>query len=144
MVKDSNEIWIKIKKDKKIVYTVHNNFPILLRHEKKIKPLDMNYQDEFQRTIAQDYIGSFKKECLDFSFYYKDLSYTATLSLADAKNSSLYQIEFELDGHKENNQPPNFDIILASFEQMLLDICQTMANRLTTHTKLEWLLLINN
>jgi hypothetical protein len=144
LIKDSNEIWIKIKKDKKQVYTVHDNLPILLRHEKKIKPQDMNYRDEFQLTITQNYIGSFKKECLDYSFYYKDLSFTCTLSLADAKNSSLYQIEFEFDGHKENSQPPDFDKILVTFEQMLLDICQAMTNRLTLHTKLEWLLSINN
>lgn len=142
LIKGSNEIWIKIKKDKQQINTPHSNLPILLRHEKKIKPQDMNYQDGFQQTITQNYIGFFKKECLDFSFYYKDLSFTTTLSLADSENSSLYQIEFEFDGHKENNQPPDFDMILVTFEQMLLNICQTMTNRLTTHTKLEWLLSI--
>ncbi len=144
LIKDSNEIWIKFKRDKKQVYTPHSNFPILSRHEKKLKPQDIDYRDQLQKTISQKYIGSFKKECLDFSFYYKDLSFTATLSLADSENSSLYQIEFEFDGHKENNLPPNFDTILVTFEQMLLDICKTMTNRLTTYTKLEWLLSIDN
>lgn len=144
LIKDSNEIWIKVKKDKQQVNTPHRNFPILSRHEKKIKPQDFNYRDEFQQTINQKYIGSFNKESLDFSFYYKDLAFTTTLSLADSEDSSLHQIEFEFDGHKESNQPPNFDTILVTFEQMLLDICQTKVNRLTTHTKLEWLLSIKN
>lgn len=144
LIKDSNEIWIKVKKDKQQVNTPNRNFPILSRHEKKMKPQDVNYRDEFQQTINQKYIGSFKKECLDFSFYYKDLSFTATLSLADSEDSSLHQIEFEFDGHKENNQQPNFDTILVTFEQMLLDICQTKVNMLTTHTKLEWLLSIKS
>ncbi len=144
LIKDSNEIWIKIKNDKQIVKTAHSSFPILLRHEKKIKPQDINYRDEFQRTITQNYIGSFQKECLDFSFYYKDLSFTTTLSLADSEHSSLYQIEFEFDGHKENIEPPSFGTILAIFDQMLLDVCQDKTYKLTTYTKIEWLLAINN
>lgn len=144
LIKDSNEVWIKIKEDKQQIYTPHSNFPILSRHEKKIKPQDVNYRNEFQKTISQKYIGSFKKECLDFSFYYKDLSFTTTLSLADSENSSLYQIEFEFDGHKEGNSSPDLDTILVTFEQMLLDICKNMTNRLTIHTKLEWLLSTNN
>lgn len=144
LVKDSSEIWIKIKKDKKKVYTPHNNFPILSRHENKIKPQDIHYRDEFQRTIAQNYIGSFKKECIDFSFYYKDLSFTATLSLADSEHIHLHQIEFEFDGHKENTKPPSFDAIFTAFDIMLLDICQNKVSRLTTYTKLEWLLSMKN
>jgi len=38
LIKDSNEIWIKIKKDKQQVLTPHGHLPILLRYEKKIKP----------------------------------------------------------------------------------------------------------
>lgn len=109
-----------------------------------MKPQDVNYQNEFQQTISQNYIGSFQKECIDFSFYYKDLSFTVTLSLADSKYGSLYQIEFEFDGHKENNEPPSFDKILTTFDQMLLDICQDKTSRITIHTKLDWLLSTKN
>lgn len=144
LVKDSNDIWIKIKKDKQQIKTPHNNFPILLRHEKKIKPQDTNYRDEFQQTICQNYIGSFQKECLDFSFWYRDVSFTTTLSLADSRQGSLCQIEFEFDGHKENTEPPNFDAILTLFEQMLFTVCPFKINELTTYTKLEWLLSIKN
>lgn len=144
LIKNSNETWIKIKKDKKHIYTPYNNFPILSRHELKLKPNDINYRDEFQKTIVQNYIGSFQKECLDFSFYYKDLSFTVTLSLAETKDNSLYQIEFEFDGHKENNKPPSLSKILAVFDQMLIDICGDKTSRITTHTKLEWLLSIKN
>jgi len=140
LIKGSNEIWIKIKKDKKQIYTPHSKFPILSRHEKKMKPQDFNYRNDFKNTIIQNYIGSFRKECLDFSFYFKNLSFTATLSLADSKCGSLYQIEFEFDGHKENNKPPSFNKILTVFDQMLSDICEEQTNRLTTYTKLEWLL----
>lgn len=47
LLKDSNEVWIKIKKDRQEVFTPNKNYPILLRHEKKMKPQDVNYQDEF-------------------------------------------------------------------------------------------------
>ena len=140
LIENSNEIWIKIKKDRKKIHTPNRKFPLLSRHERKMKPQENDYREEFQRTISQRYIGSFKKECIDFSFYYKDLSFTSTLSLADSKNSSLYQIEFEFDGHKENDNPPSHETILNTFEQMLIDICGKDINRLTTHTKLEWLI----
>jgi len=141
LIQGSNEIWIKIKKDKHQIKSPHNNFPILLRHEKKMKPQDNNYRDEFQRTVCQNYIGSFQKECLDFSFWYKDASFTATLSLADSKQRSLHQIEFEFDGHKKNTEPPNFNTILNLFEQMLSNVCPSKINKFNTYTKLEWLLL---
>lgn len=140
LIENSSEIWIKIKKDKKEVYTLNKNFPLLSRHERKMKPQDIDYRDEFQKTISQRYIGSFKKECIDFSFYYEDLSFTSTLSLVDSENSFLYQIEFEFDGHKENDNPPKYETILNIFEQMLIDVCGKDINRLTTHTKLEWLI----
>jgi hypothetical protein len=106
LIKDSNEVWIKIKKDKQQINTPFNNFPILSRHEKKLKPQDPSYLNEFQQTIVSNYIGSFKKECLDFFFYYKNLSFVITLSLADSKHSSLYQIEFEFAGHKKTKSHP--------------------------------------
>jgi len=140
LVENSNEVWIKIKKDKNEVYTPNKKLPLLSRHERKIKPQDRGYREEFQKTIIQRYIGSFKKECIDLSFYYKDLSFTATLSLADSEDSSLYQIEFEYDGHKEDYDPPTYEAILNTFEQMLSDICGSKIKRLTTHTKLSWLL----
>lgn len=81
---------------------------------------------------------------MDFSFYYNDLSFTTTLSLAASEHSFLCQIEFEFDEHKENTETPSFDTILVTFEQMLSDICRLATNKLTTHTKLEWLLSIKN
>ena len=143
LIKDSNEVWIKVKKDRQEVFTP-NNIPLLSRHEIKMRPQDINYQNEFQKTISQNYIGSFKKECLDFSFCYKDLLFTTTFSLADSENSSLYQIEFEFEEHREKVEPPSFKTILTTFDQMLLDTCGNKTNRLNTHTKLEWLLSNNN
>jgi len=144
LVENSDEIWVKIKKDKKVIYTPCKNFALLSRHEKKLKPQDEGYRDEFQKVVSQNYIGSFQKECLDFSFYYKNLSFTATLSLVDSKESNLYQIEFEFDGHKENDNPPSHTMILNIFEEMLTEICGAYVIRLTTHTKLEWLLSVKN
>lgn len=144
LIKDSDEVWIKIKKDKNQIYTSQNNFPILLSHERKIRPQDENYREEFQKTISKKYIGSFKKECLDFYFYYKNLSFTVTLSLADSAEDSIYQIEFEFDGHKEGTKPPNFYTILTIFEQMLLNICPHKTDKITIYTKIEWLLSIKS
>lgn len=139
LVNDSNEIWVKIKSDKKIVYTSNGNFPLLLRHEKKVKPQDSGYRDKIQQTVTKKYIASFKKECLDFSFYYKGLSFTATLSLAETEQSRFYQIEFEFDGHKKSDSPPKFDEILDVFDQMLSDICKGKTDRINTRAKLDWL-----
>lgn len=140
LIKGSSEVWIKIKKDRQLVYTPHNSFPILARHESKITPKDADYLNEFQATVSQSYIGSFRKECLDFSFYYHDLSFTTTLSLADSDKGFLHQIEFEFDGHKENTSSPDFGVVLSIFEQMLLDICLDRVAGLNVYTKLEWLL----
>ena len=86
LVKDSNEVWIKIKEDKQQIYTPHSNFPILSKARKKIKPQDVECL-WVSKTISQVY-RFVQKECLDFLFYYKDLSFTTTLSLADSENSS--------------------------------------------------------
>ena len=72
------------------------------------------------------------------------MSFTATLSLVDSRQGFLYQIEFEFDGHKENAEPPSLDTILSSFEQMLFTICSFKINKVTTYTKLEWLLSLKN
>jgi len=141
LVKNSNEIWVKTKKDRQEINTPNKNIPILMRHEIKIRPQDKTYQKEFEKTISQKYVGSFKKECIDFSFWFENTSFTTTLSLADSKTDSLYQIEFEFDGPKENTRVLNFSEIIQTFEQMLIKIVpSSKITSLNTHTKLEWLL----
>lgn len=144
LIKDFPEVWIKQKRDFKIVYTPKENLPILLRTEIKITPSDLNYIETFLDTIKMKYIGSFKKECIDFSFWYEDLSFTTTLSLAKlSKKDKLYQIEFEFDGCKERTLPPGFDSVLVQFEKMFSTICPNYLQKLNTHTKLEWLISLN-
>lgn len=140
LVEQSNEIWIKTKKDRKVVYTP-KCLPLLLRHEIKVKPTDHNYKDEFMRTITSKYIGSIKKECIDHCFFFRDLNFAITLSLADTipANNSLYQIEFEYTGHRIGTRKPSYKKVLKTFEDMLIEVLDKDISRLNTHAKIEWL-----
>jgi hypothetical protein len=140
LVRGSNEVWIKTKKDHRIIETPTYKYRLLSRHELKQTPRHETYVEDFGSTVKQQYIGSFDKECIDYSFYYDGLSFTATLSLADTVDDSLYQIEFEYDGHKEGHDSPDMKYILEVFEKMLNDVCGADVQHLTTHTKLEWLI----
>ncbi len=141
LVHGSREVWIKKKKDRQVITAPDLNLPILLRHESKMKPNDKNYLKSFSDIFSKPYIGNFEKTCIDLSFYFNDLSFTATMSLAfnPLHNSQLYQIEFEYDGHKENTTPPSFELIVSEFERMLKSNFLNFLKRITPHTKLEWL-----
>lgn len=139
LIKGSPEVWIKQKSNIGVIHTPRN-IPILLRGEIKIRPNDKDYQEIFLNTVKMHYVGSFKKECIDFSYWFNNLSFTMTVSLAEySKNNKLYQIEFELDGYKEGTDPPDINSITSQFEKMLMIICPQYVNKLTTYTKLEWL-----
>jgi hypothetical protein len=143
LVEGSNEVWVKIKKDRNEIKTPTHGYTLLSRHEIKHGPQHDTYPEDFEDTIKQQYTGSFNKECIDLSFYYEDLSFTATLSLASAEEGVLNQIEFEYDGHKTGDSPPSLSTILEIFERMLITMCGDGVSQLNTHTKLDWLLSLS-
>lgn len=77
----SSEVWIKNKKDKTILCTGKNKLPVLFRHENKINPNSKGYENAFREVVSNPFIGSFKKICIDFYFWFNNLSFAITLSL---------------------------------------------------------------
>lgn len=136
----SSEVWIKNKKDKTILYT-KNKLPILFRHENKISPKNKGYENAFREVVSNPFIGSFKKICIDFYFWFNNLSFAVTLSLAydPTKKSKLYQIEFEYDGHMINTSAPDFEYVISKFEELIDINFSYLISDSTEYTKIEWL-----
>lgn len=136
----SSEVWIKRKKDKKVINT-DSGLPILFRHESRLNPRNLTYRENFKEIISQRYVGSFDKICIDFYFLIKGFSFAMTLSLATEvlTKSQLYQIEIEYDGHLNTVSPPSMQDVLIAFEKTFDDIFLPFKQRVTAHTKIEWL-----
>ncbi len=128
-------------KQAQLVLTEARFRQFLLRQEKKIMPQHPQYFSLFAEMLLLPYVGSFQKECLDVSFWYNDLAFTLTLSLAHSpERDQLFQFELEFDGHRFNLPLPNLHQILTEFECVAGLVLPFEVQRFTTHQKLEWLL----
>lgn len=141
----SSEVWIKKKIDKEILHTRAHRVPVLFRHESKLNPRDKEYVSAFKEVVSRHYIGSFEKVAIDFYFWFDNLSFTATLSLASnlQEKSQLYQVEFEYNGHREKIYPPSLEDVLSVFEKIFTNNFPNFINKATVYTKIEWLKNIN-
>jgi hypothetical protein len=114
----SKEVWIKEKSDTNIVHTPRYKIPILIRKEKKIRPSDLGYDKLFLKTLKSDYIASFKKECIDISFWFENFLFTITVAESVTNKSSLSQIEIEYDGRCQNTECPSRKSLLTLFDKV--------------------------
>lgn len=135
----SKEVWIKEKSDAKIVYSPQYKIPILVRREKKLEPKDSGYDKLFSKTLKSDYIGSFKKECTDISFWFKNFLFTITISESVAGKSIFSQVEIEYDGHHLNIKRPSKKILPSLFDEVICLLLPKLAMHFTVETKLHWL-----
>lgn len=131
----------KIKKIKRYYTLKKNKLPVLFRHENKLSPKNMGYENVFREVVSSPFIGSFKKICIDFYFWFNNLSFAATLSLAydPIKKSKLYQIELEYDGHMPNTDIPDFKYVISNFEKIINEKFPYLMSKSTEYTKIEWL-----
>lgn len=137
----SPEVWIKSKRGSTSLQTPLDNLPVLLRQERKITPQHPQYFSVFAEVLRTPYIGTFQKECLDVSFWFNDLSFTLTLSLAHTpEKNQFFQFELEFDGSRINSPIPNLHQVLSEFERVARLVLPVEIQRFTTHQKLEWLL----
>lgn len=145
-VNSSKEVWIKEKSSKKIIYTPKYKIPVLVRKERKLKPTDSIYEDIFLDTLTWKYEGSFKKECTDISFWYKNNCFTITFAEADNFISKFSQIELEHDGYSPIIKKPTKKLLLTLFDEVAHLIIPKTSTAFTTKTKLEWLknIVLNN
>lgn len=103
----SREVWIKEKSDNNTTYSPQYSIPLLIRREKKLKPADSMYYKLFLETLKWNYIGSFRKESIDVSFWFKNFLYTVTIAESNTGWSKFTQIEIEYDGHSPQAKRPS-------------------------------------
>lgn len=135
----SEEVWIKRKSDINTIRSPKHNIPILVRKEKKLKPKDLLYQKIFQETLKLDYIGSFKKSCVDISFWFNNFLFTVTVARANNNQSDFCQIEIEYDGHNIRCSAPSKKNLPVLFDEVVSLLLPKSEMSFSIKTKMQWL-----
>ena len=135
----SREVWIKEKSDGNVTYSPQYNIPVLIRREKKLRPTDLIYSKLFLETLKWNYVGSFQKESIDISLWFKKFLYTVTIAESDTGWSKFTQIEIEYDGHSPHVKRPNKKTVISLFDEIMSLLLTQSMMRFTMETKLQWL-----
>ena len=138
-LRGSREVWIKEKSGGNATYSPQYNIPILIRREKKLKPADLIYSKLFLETLRWNYAGSFQKESIDISLWFKQFLYTITIAESNTSWSKFMQIEIEYDGHSLQAKHPSKKTVISLFDQIMPLLLPKSMMRFTTETKLQWL-----
>jgi hypothetical protein len=93
----------------------------------------------FIKTLKSEYIGSFQKNCVDISFWFKNFLFTMTIAQSNTGWSEFSQVEIEYDGYTFLSKSPNKKVISSLFDDIITLCLPKSMHNFTTETKLEWL-----
>lgn len=136
LIKDTNEIWLKVKIDENDGESTDEPFPMVKRKGVKYKPKEEGYREVFEKISESKFIYSFHKECLNYYFQFKGYFFSLSISLVFNQEGFRHtQMEFEYEGYAKDMRVPKKEEILLVFSSLFKEKFPMFIGRLNSRTK---------